>query len=498
MSAGQEETGIAWQPDADELDRLDRALAAQLTSASGMSLRASFLAGAAALSMMLLALFSTSWLDDATWELSDVADTVVQWALAAAVLMLVVSLAASLLALFPRRGWSDRGDDQLRALMTGDRDREGALGVEMLCELRKANRSKARWLRVASVTLGLAFAAIVVHGGAFVIDAEPVEPQVAGATPPAPDERSGLPSAEEQAALAAKHAPRVWLHGDERYGPADPDDFLAASHLRWLDRRDRRTVAKSVVPERLGRLCGEAPGGCYRFGGWFASQMTRPYTVSEQRAERLHPARGFFLDPPDSARTGTTGERIAEPMLYELRRVRGKLAITYWFFYGYSFPYIGVGSDTRHNLLKLAHEGDWENVDVLLDRASHEPHAVVFYGHGHPVTRGWARVERDGDHPVIYSALSSHASYPTAATERGGETKVCSPVGCSHDFREQGMRWDGWRSGVLRSAREQPWYGFGGAWGAAGPAADMTGPLGPSRYKLSSDPEPGELASVGR
>jgi hypothetical protein len=487
---------MEWQPDASELDRVDRALAAQLTSASGLSLRATLLGGVSALSMLLLGLFATAWLDDATWELSDIADTAMQVSLLGAVFGLAVCLLFSLAATFPRRSWSDVQGERLGALRSGDRGREGELGLRMVDELRQVNAKKAKALKIGSWALGIAFVAMVVHGAVFVLDAAPAEGRL-GAAPVA--DADDPPARADEAELAARYAPRVWLHSDERLGPIDPDAFVAASKLRWLGRRDRPTVSERPDPRRLGRGCASAPGGCHRHDGWVASELTRPYSASAERASGLLRARGFFLDPPDDVRRGVLGDEIDVPMLYELRRLRGELLITYWFFYGHSRPFINVGSDTRHNLLDVAHEGDWENVDVALveDGAGGlQPKRVLFYGHGHPVSRAWERVERTGTHPVVYSALNSHASYPVAAERRGDETKVCGPVGCSHDFRNEGMRWDGWVEGRLRPARAQPWYGFGGAWGAAGELPDTTGPLGPSRWKLPSDPEPGELASV--
>jgi hypothetical protein len=487
--------------DADQLDRLDRALAAQLTSASGLALRASLLAGACALSILLLAIFSTDWLDDAKWSLSDPADVAMQVTLVAAVGALAVCLVGALVAVFPRRSWSDLQGDRTDALISGDREEEGRLGIEMVRRLSAVNARKSLALKIASWALSLAFLAIVVHGAVFVLGAEPVETRGGLPEPAQTAEQPGLPSADEQAALALRYAPRVWLHHDERFGPEDPDAFVAASRLRFLGRRGADTVAeREIDARRLGAACDAAPGGCHRSGGYLARELTRPYTVSAGRAAGLLRARGFFLDPASEVHRGELAPRLTSPMLYELRRAGDELLITYWFFYGYSRPYIGIGSDTSHNLLDVAHEGDWENVDVALSASGdHAPLRVLFYGHGHPASVPWDQVERvDDTHPVVYSALNSHASYPTAAPRRGEQTKVCGAVGCSHDFRDQGMRWDGWQPGRLQSARAQPWYGFGGAWGNAGDLPDTTGPLGPSRWKLAAPPEPGALVPVAR
>lgn len=72
--------------------------------------------------------------------------------------------------------------------------------------------------------------------------------------------------------------------------------------------------------------------------------------------------------------------------------------------------------------------------------------------------------------------------------------KVCSPLGCASDVSVRGWRWDTWHT--CARSKAEAWYGFGGAWGAAGPISDRTGPLGPSPSKLPADPDPGDLPAV--
>jgi hypothetical protein len=45
--------------------------------------------------------------------------------------------------------------------------------------------------------------------------------------------------------------------------------------------------------------------------------------------------------------------------------------------------------------------------------------------------------------------------------------------------------WRTWES--LVEATNEPWYGFGGAWGDVRGGAAPSGPLGPSRYKLGGE-----------
>ena len=82
-------------------------------------------------------------------------------------------------------------------------------------------------------------------------------------------------------------------------------------------------------------------------------------------------------------------------------------------------------------------------------------------------------------YPVVFVAKGSHASYPKA-----GLTTQCVAGGrlCSVDIHQQGKPRATWL-GPLQDVAAEPWYGFGGAWGAVGSLDDFTGPLGPSRYK---------------
>ncbi len=60
----------------------------------------------------------------------------------------------------------------------------------------------------------------------------------------------------------------------------------------------------------------------------------------------------------------------------------------------------------------VLHEGDWERITVYLD--GNEAASVAFYRHSTNTFRSWSKVEKDGTHPVAYSAIGSHASLPSA------------------------------------------------------------------------------------
>lgn len=126
----------------------------------------------------------------------------------------------------------------------------------------------------------------------------------------------------------------------------------------------------------------------------------------------------------------------------------------------------------------VLHEGDWERITIYLgaDPERSPPHAVVFYRHSTNTVRTWSGVEKEGARPVVYAAIGSHASLPSPGF---GFIDVGDP---------NGPRWQTWDD--LAPAEDQPWYGFGGAWGRLGRVRESTGPLGPAAHWKLPAPRP--------
>jgi hypothetical protein len=402
--------------------------------------------------------------------------------------------------------------------------------LALLAVSAKEPSRKASWVKRSLVLLVTGVVLVLAQAVTFTIAVQSSESEcdlcdLAG--PPVSVEGKGSPPSEggdpadpvpegveHLDALARRYAPVVWVHRDERFGPASVEEFLDRSELTWRTasplRRDQDLSGRGAIdPARLGYGCAELAAGCYRHERFLALDLTRPHHKSRSRAQGLTTKEGFYLDPDNSVRKGEIGAPAQVPIYYEARTGE-TTRIAYWFFFGYSRPNETVAGV---NLAALfSHEGDWENIEVVIGPDG-RPRTVSYFGHGaDPKRLPWAGICKivDGEEecgtaelgrPVVYSALYSHASYASPAEKRSKETEVCAKPPfqrfCANDFRNRGFLWDPLAAeGGLRDVRAQPWYGFGGAWGSAGTKADTTGPLGPSQYKLPSEPEPGELESV--
>jgi hypothetical protein len=486
------------------IDRVQRAFDAELTRSSSLNMRGTGLAVGSALAILLLAQFSSVWLDDNTWSFSDAADKAERILLYLSLLFLVICLVFAAVVITPRRRVGGDLKRLLRAMNEGRAQDEAATLLQATEIQRAWNEKRGRHLRVVTIPLAIAIAAGVGQAVVFAHWANPVDHSTcvnhdgnAEATT-----RDGLPPPDDQQTLAERYAPRVYFYPGEPWGPITPSRFIQGSKLVWNSPRADEVVEPEheIDENRLGADCEQASSGCYEHNGCDADQVTRP-SEQDNRASGLISTRGFAIDPNEMVKQApVTADNPDVPVYYEFRLGnQSRLRLTYWFFETNSLPHLVVGP-ARSRV--AAHEGDWESIDVVLDKDSHDPQRVLFYAHGKdPLSREWPqacvvdesapprdpRAENcnhgpESGHPVVYSAFLDHASYP--------EPRRGWPCGfdCS-DLTARGPVWDTWTTGVL-GVVDRPWWGFGGAWGAGGGTKGEIGPLGPSPWKQSSDPDP--------
>jgi hypothetical protein len=173
----------------------------------------------------------------------------------------------------------------------------------------------------------------------------------------------------------------------------------------------------------------------------------------------------------------------APPVTYaHVAREAGRpgLAIQYWFFWYF-------------NQFNDLHEGDWEGMQISFDASApeealeEEPSEIVLYQHAGGERAEWngGKVQKEGDHPVVYPAAGSHATFYDAAiyVENG---RKGSGVGCDNttaphtrlDVRPVLVPTDPSPNGRFR------WLTYEGRWGqlAKGFNNGPTGPLLKERW----------------
>src|SRR2546423_85398 len=155
-----------------------------------------------------------------------------------------------------------------------------------------------------------------------------------------------------------------------------------------------------------------------------------------------------------------------------------RLVLQYWYFYYddvYSYDY------PPDDLFWQAHEGDWESVNVVLDRATRRPLFAGYSQHCMGERRPWSQVERVGRHPVDHVAIGSHANLldpgdqavpvaciPPEALQILQASGLPAPVDRSGAGPSYGP---GTVSGLIPQVllpigrRVTPWAAFSGTWG---------------------------------
>lgn len=306
------------------------------------------------------------------------------------------------------------------------------------------------------------------------------------------DPRAESPAGVKTANPLRTFAPLVEVAADEPWRPMSARWFLERAVLGFAEDRgcpDRKIAVGHTLPEQHTEEFdwifpkGLGSGPTYYRNPYgrncklnfdvrlYADQLTRPHDPGA-RIDGTRPGQGYYMDLVDEARGGpvASGGDLAEPVYAErIDEGDGSVRLTYWLLFGMH----GTPGEPD------AHEGDWERIDVLLDEEDDDrlaPRAVQLPHDGGARDSAWRATRRiDGTHPVIRMATATHQ--PTAAP--AGES--CGSC----------LRWPAWES--LANAREELWYGFGGAWGEPGDGDGTTGPLGPHRFFPSASEKEQEV-----
>ena len=162
---------------------------------------------------------------------------------------------------------------------------------------------------------------------------------------------------------------------------------------------------------------------------------------------------------------------------------QGQLALQYWFFYYF-------------NDFNDKHEADWENIELFFPVGTVEaalqtpPESAGYAQHEGGEYADWNsdKVEKVGTHPVVYSAVGSHASYYSSSLWLG--LSATEGFGCD-DTRGPGHQVP--LGAVLLPSRAESrtspfaWVNYEGRWGQKLPGAN-NGPTGPNMKPSWSAP----------
>lgn len=201
---------------------------------------------------------------------------------------------------------------------------------------------------------------------------------------------------------------------------------------------------------------------------------------------------GTYLDfPGDALRPGCTFERDfrrfteaypATVYAYIARQPDrpDMLAVQYWFFWYY-------------NDWNNRHEGDWEGIQLLFEASTvaealaSEPVSVGYAQHEGGERLRWsdARLEREGDRPVVYSSAGSHASYFSQALylgRSGSEGFGCDDTTGPSDRIDPAVVL--LPTSVADADDPLAWLMYDGRWGElrVGPYSGPTGPRDKERW----------------
>ena len=209
--------------------------------------------------------------------------------------------------------------------------------------------------------------------------------------------------------LLAQYEPILYLYGgelgDEVYRPMNVDAYVAECSLWHRYRIPGRPDIHKLILD-VGEVTLEALSD---FG-------EDDYLKFVQDLDKLN--------TPDHNKAKVRYESIADKKATCYARIKPDgdyTVLQYWFFD--AFNYWGEVEDGFNN-----HEGDWEMIVLFLK--GDMPEYVAYSSHhneGAVTRRRWTQIEKEGEHPIVYVALGSHANYFTT-----GEILVTNPIFFDH------------------------------------------------------------------
>jgi len=279
---------------------------------------------------------------------------------------------------------------------------------------------------------------------------------------------SGTALASTHAArMLARYQPVTVMDPNEAFAPTGVATFVADADLETQTAPNTWALVTSSpalgsLPSTPTAACvdqGLVP--CYRLNQRDCTPAAGAAAVACYQADWLSPA-------PRSVVYGRA------------TRAGRTTVLQYWYFYYddfYSYRY------PPDDFIWQAHEGDWENVTVLLRRGAEHPRWVGYSQHCTGERRSWAATPRwhGSTHPVVDVGIGSHANF--FATGEHPIATQCIPAAAIAFLQQQGLALPDDHShagraygpahaaGVMPTAIERVaatrprWMRFAGTWG---------------------------------
>ncbi len=275
--------------------------------------------------------------------------------------------------------------------------------------------------------------------------------------------------------LAKRFAPVVRLHPDDAYRPAD---------IPWYLTRVRMCFDIRWWFDRIILKPGQVDLPCLTSQSCLGQLSTLGATLTSFVLEHTDRYGGDRLD---SYRKQTRqGSKPSDWVCYThvspapAKDHLGMYDVQYIFFFGYN-------GDICWGPIESGHEADFEHITVRVEDDRETIHGIYYSTHegegkwyapetspgssnGYAVTTG--------GHPIVYSALNSHACYPWA-----GEWNRLRNF---NDFTaDGGPEWDCQANIVSLGEKQNPrdgmqWIQYSGRWGEIGEVGFTTSPYGPA------------------
>ena len=268
--------------------------------------------------------------------------------------------------------------------------------------------------------------------------------------------------------LAERFAPQIALHSCERLFPSDPVWYINRVKMEFTRKGSEQLIANPVSINIIAnRAYYEGPWNCRKH--------------AENSGAGYHS--NFYLQIPNDGNEQNT--RRGNPNTNELRilvNIHERIGnsdikeIQYWIFYPFNALCslsVWCGNSNTECGLDGAHEGDWEHITVNYSVSRDKAVGVYMSRHeGEGQTYSPSQILWLSEHPIVYSALGSHASYPTAGTHNG-------PWPLPSDHTNYGILIDTWTLnnyviddcedfGCLNSPSAPNWLKYSGFWGELG------------------------------